>query len=97
MEQDYIDSILNRLPKEYNPFMMQMYGTMGYFSLYDVEVLLYVHEVQLDKFWQELTIATMSVNMAHANHQTCGVRDQHTNSNGKGCVSRGRWRGKGRV
>lgn len=56
---------------------MQMYDTMEYLSLYDVVALLYVQQAQLDKFQQELVVAPVSANVAHANHQTNGVCDQH--------------------
>lgn len=49
-EQDQIDSILDGLPKEYNLFVMQMYGSRFSLSLCDVEELLYVQEVHLDMF-----------------------------------------------
>lgn len=47
---------------------MQMYDTMEYLSLYDVMALLYVQQAQLDKFQQELVVAPVSANVAHANH-----------------------------
>lgn len=95
IEQDQIDSILDGFPEEYNPFVMKIYGTMESFSLYDVKELLYVQEVQLDKFRQELVVANVSTNVAQANHQTCGVCDQHTNSPGRIRVSHGRGLGRG--
>lgn len=42
--------MLNGLPEEYNPFVIQMYGSTKPLSLYNVEAPLYVQEAQLDKF-----------------------------------------------
>lgn len=36
-EQDQIDFILDGLPKEYNPFVMKMYGIILSPTLYDVK------------------------------------------------------------
>lgn len=55
-EQDQVDSILDGLSKEYNSFVMQMYGMTKPPTLHDVEALLYVHEAQLAKFSQELAL-----------------------------------------
>jgi histone deacetylase 1/2 len=63
-EQDQIDSILDGLPEEYNPFVMMMYGRSDSPSLFDVEGLLLVQESQLEKFRQELAVPNASANMA---------------------------------
>lgn len=73
-----------------------MYGTYEPRSLYDMEAFIYVQEAQLDNFWQELDVSSISANIAHGNQQTCGVRD-NTSSNrgrvhksyGRGCASPG--------
>lgn len=85
-EQSKIDSILYGLPKEYNPFVMKIYGIMKCISLYCVEELLYVKEAQMDKFWKELVVA----NVAHANYQTSGIHDQNTNYHERCHMFRGR-------
>lgn len=45
-EKYQIDSIFYGLSEEYNPFVMQMYGSIDSSSLCDVEALIYVHEAQ---------------------------------------------------
>ncbi|PNX63257.1 retrovirus-related Pol polyprotein from transposon TNT 1-94, partial [Trifolium pratense] len=64
-EQDQIDSILDGLPEEYNPFVMMIYGRSDSPSLYDIEGLLLVQESQLEKFRQELMVPNVSANIAH--------------------------------
>lgn len=41
-EQYQIDPILYDLPYDYNPFIMQMYGSTDSLSLCDVEAIIYV-------------------------------------------------------
>ncbi|KAK2357169.1 hypothetical protein QL285_094468 [Trifolium repens] len=53
MEQDQIDSILEELPEEYNPFVMMIYGRPDSHSLFDIEGRLFVQELQLENFRQE--------------------------------------------
>ncbi|KAK2402858.1 hypothetical protein QL285_052344 [Trifolium repens] len=65
-EQDRIDSILDGLPEEYNPFVMMIYGRPDSPSLLDIEGLLLVQESQLEKFRQELVVPTASANLAQA-------------------------------
>lgn len=66
-------------------------------SLYDVEALLYIQEVQLDKFRQELAISSVSVNAVNSNHQTIGVRENFAHSRGRGCTFSGQGSGRGRI
>ncbi|KAK2414066.1 hypothetical protein QL285_036702 [Trifolium repens] len=61
-EQDQIDSVLEGLPEEYNPFVMMIYGRPDSPSLFDIEALLLVQESQFEKFRQELTIPNASAN-----------------------------------
>lgn len=49
-KQYQIDLILDGLLEEYNPFIIQMYGTSEPRPLYDVEAFIYVQEAQLNKF-----------------------------------------------
>ncbi|GAU38583.1 hypothetical protein TSUD_322600 [Trifolium subterraneum] len=62
-EQDQIDSILEGLPEEFNPFVMMFYGRSDSPSLYDIEGLLLVQESQLAKFRQELSTPSASANL----------------------------------
>src|SRR4051812_48064070 len=77
-EQDQIDSILNGLPEEYSPFVMQMYGCPIPPTLCDVEALLYVQEAQLDKFRQELAATTVSANVPHASQREESSRGSYS-------------------
>lgn len=49
-KQYQTDSILDGILEEYNPFVMQMHGTIESLSLYDAEAIFFVLEAQLDKF-----------------------------------------------
>lgn len=53
-KKDQVDLILDGLPKEYNSFVMQMYGMAEPPTLYDVKTLLYIQELQLEKFKKDL-------------------------------------------
>ncbi|KAI5428321.1 hypothetical protein KIW84_033350 [Lathyrus oleraceus] len=90
-------TILDGFAEEYNSFMMKMYGTMISLSIYDVETLLYSLEAQLDKIRKELAVVIFSANVAHANHQTCGIHNQHTNSRGRSYISCSKRCGRGRT
>lgn len=81
-EQDQIDSILDGLPEEYNPFVMQMYESTESPLLCDVEALLYVQEAQLDKFRQELVVSTVAANVAHSSQATNNSRGTFPNNRG---------------
>ncbi|CAI8596770.1 unnamed protein product [Vicia faba] len=94
-EQDQIDSILNGLPEEYNPFVMQKYGCPVPPTLCDVEGLLYVKETQHDKFRQELVANTVSANIAHTGQKEESCRGNYSRNHGRGHkYSRGRGRGR---
>jgi histone deacetylase 1/2 len=84
-EQDQIDSILEGLPEEFNPFVMMIYGRSDSPSLYDIEGLLLVQESQLAKFRQELSTPSASANLAHSR----GGRG-NPSVRGRGRSSRGR-------
>src|SRR3954468_23417458 len=77
-EQDQIDAILEGLPEEFNPFVMQMYGCPVPPTLCDVEALLYVQEAQLDKFRQELAASTIAANVAHTSIEESGSRGAYS-------------------
>src|SRR3954470_9683143 len=83
-EQDQIDSILEGLPEEYNPFVMQMYGSPTTLNLCDVKALLYVQEAQLDKFRQELAAATIAANLANLGQESHGSRGAYSGNRGRG-------------
>ena len=68
-EQDQIDYILDGRLEEYNPFVMQMYGSPESPSLCDVEALIYVQKAQLDKSRQELVVPTVAANVAHTSQK----------------------------
>ncbi|CAJ2678668.1 unnamed protein product [Trifolium pratense] len=89
-EQDQIDSILDGLPEEYNPFVMMIYGRSDSPSLYDIEGLLLVQESQLEKFRQELMVPNVSANIAHT-----GGGWGNSHARGRGRTNRGRGRGQG--
>lgn len=88
IEHDQIDSILVGLSEKYNSFLMQIYENHEPFSLFDVEVLLYVKEVQLDKFRQELAVLNIYANITHTNSQTSGVHETFTGNHGRVHMSR---------
>lgn len=44
--------------RDYDMFVMQMYGNLEPIKPFDVEALLYVQEVQLDKFRHELVVSS---------------------------------------
>jgi histone deacetylase 1/2 len=85
-EQDQIDSILDGLPEEYNPFVMMIYGRPDSPSLFDIEGLLLVQESQLEKFRQELAVPSASANVAHTNggRNSSGSRGRGRNGRGRG-------------
>lgn len=78
IEHDQIDSILVGLSEKYNSFLMQMYENHEPLSLFDVEALLHVQEVQLDKFRQELVVLNIYANITHTNSQIGGVHETST-------------------
>lgn len=43
-ERDQVDAILQRLTKEYDPFIMMVYGKGDLTDMYEVEALFYVQE-----------------------------------------------------
>lgn len=103
-DQDHIDSILEGLPEEYNPFVMMVYGRIDPPSVDAIEALLLVQEAQLDKFRQELATSNVSVNVAQAKTSTGSASlnvAETTNmrgggNRGRGCGGyRGRGRGRG--
>lgn len=49
------------LLEEYRPFVMQTYDKLESPTLYDVEALLFIQKVQLDKFKQELSVSVSVV------------------------------------
>ncbi|KAI5387765.1 hypothetical protein KIW84_073748 [Lathyrus oleraceus] len=75
------DDILQGLPEEYNPFIMMAYIKTDQMDIYEVGVLLYVQEAQLDKYRQELAAPSATTNVVqgagHYHHAT-------TNSDGSG-------------
>lgn len=91
LEQDQVDSILDGLSKEYYLLLCKCMGTIEPLTLYDVEAHLYVQEVQLEKFWQELVVSTMTANVANANDQTGGVRGRGRFSRGTKCQLCGKY------
>nr|KYP36809.1 hypothetical protein KK1_042047 [Cajanus cajan] len=62
-DQDQIDTILDGLPEDYNSFIMMIYGRSDSISVTDVESLLLVQEAQLEKYRQDLTSPSVSVNV----------------------------------
>lgn len=91
--QNQVNSILDDLSKEFDPFVMQMYGTSETQTLYNIEALLYVQEAQLNKFRHDLAVSYISANIVHENHQIDGVCDNVPNNRGRGCMPHGRVRG----
>ena len=91
-ERDQIDSILQGLPEEYNPFVMMTYGKGELSSIYDVEALLYVQEAQLDKYRQELALTTATANLAYTEDHASSksTRGGFQQSRGRDSGSRGR-------
>lgn len=61
-ERDHIDSILQGLLEEYNPFVMMIYSKPKY--IYDVEALKCVQEAQLDMYKQEVASLSATANVA---------------------------------
>lgn len=55
------------ISEEYNAFVMHLHGNSEPLTLFDVEVILYMHEVQLEKFKKELDMSNVSRNVAHNN------------------------------
>lgn len=97
-EQDQIDSILDGLLEECNPFVMQMYESTKPSSLCDVEAQLYVQEAQVDKFRQELSISIVAANLANTSQETTSSRGAFSGNHGRGaCYTRGLACGRGRA
>lgn len=105
-EQDQIDAVLDVLPKEYNSFVMMVYGRPDSPSLSDIEALLLVQEAQLDKFRQELVVSNVSANIAQtsngqgqASNFSHGEQSQNSfvprGGRGRGGHGRGRGRDRG--
>lgn len=69
---------------------MQMYSTIVPQSLYYVEALLNVQEVELDKFRKKLTVLFISANVVHVNHQTTSVHYNFSGNQGHGRTQHGR-------
>lgn len=94
-EHDQINFILDGLSKEYNLFVMQIYGSTCLSMIYDVKTLIYVKEIQLHKFWKELVMSNVYAMITHSNQQIGGVCDRFFGalfggwSHGKGRISYG--------
>ncbi|KAI5401088.1 hypothetical protein KIW84_065792 [Lathyrus oleraceus] len=73
-----------------------MYGFTTPLTLCDDEALLYVQEVQLDKFRQELATSNVSANIAHTSQEENRFRVAYLFYRGRGRSIRGRSRGRGR-
>lgn len=76
---------------------MMIYGKVEWTDLYDVEALLYVQEAQLDNFCQELSIPSVTVNVAQAITNQNSGRNGRTSefyqySRGRGCFNHGQGR-----
>lgn len=64
-DQDHIDAVLEGLPEEYSPFVMMIYSRIDPPSIHDIESLLMVQEVQLEKFKHDLSSGSVSANVAY--------------------------------
>lgn len=95
-KEDQVDSILQGLLEEYNPFVMDMYGCPTPHTMCDVKALLYVKDAQLEKFREELVTSNIAANMVHMNHETHSPRGAYSDTKGRRCFHYGRSRGKGR-
>lgn len=69
-ECDKIDSILQGLPEEYNPFIMIVYGKTDPMDIYEVEGLMHVQEAQLGKYHQEIVVPNALSNFFQAGINT---------------------------
>lgn len=74
---------------------MEIYGMVKPTTLYYVEALLYIQEVQVDKFRQELIVASATANIAYANDQIIGVCGNMAQTRSRGQMSQGRGHGRG--
>ncbi|KAI5447130.1 hypothetical protein KIW84_014834 [Lathyrus oleraceus] len=93
-EQDQVDSILEGLPKECNPFVMHNYGCTTPPTLCDVEALLYVQEAQIDKFRQEMDTSNVAANVAHTSQEGNISIGAYSFHRGRGRFIRGCSRGR---
>lgn len=62
-DQDHIDSILDGLPEEFNPFVMMIYGRIEP-PMIHLKALLLVQEAQFEKYKQDLGTSFISMNVA---------------------------------
>lgn len=88
-DQDHIDSSLDGLPEEYNPFVMVIYGRIEPPMIHDLEELLLVQEAQFEKHKQHVGTESVLINVAQgpSNH----INQNDCNSNrGRGNCGRGR-------
>lgn len=67
-DQDHIDTILEGLPEEYNSFVMMIYACVEPASMDDIEALLIVQDSQFEKYRQELSSSSVSLNVAQPLH-----------------------------
>lgn len=81
--QDHLDVILEGLPEDFNPCVMLIYGRLDTPSISDVESLLLMQEIQIEKFKQDQSAGSISVNVAQ------GPRSQFNNNQGRGGRNRG--------
>jgi len=93
-EQEHTDAILEGLPVEFNPFVLGYYGRSDVVSISDLEALLLVQEVQIDKFNQDLSSISMTANVAHrGGNFSQSHRDCRNGYRGRGNRGRGRSNG----
>lgn len=83
--------------KEYNPFIMMIYGKGEQKNIYDVEALQYVQEAQFDKYRQELVIPSSMAIVIHALVNSITSENGHNFGANQSCRGRGRQNyGRGR-
>ncbi|KAM6547077.1 hypothetical protein CsatB_027813 [Cannabis sativa] len=68
--QDHIEALFNGLPAEYNVFITSVNTRSEAYSVAEIEALLMVQEVQLDKAAKELDIVKNEANLAHTKAQS---------------------------
>ncbi|MCH81100.1 retrovirus-related Pol polyprotein from transposon TNT 1-94 [Trifolium medium] len=69
-EQEQVDVILEGLPEGFNSFVMMIYSRFETPTVEDVEALLFLQDVQFEKFRQELANPSISTNIAHTAAQS---------------------------